>query len=384
MKRATRILVGLCLCGLIAGTGLPARAQYTWSGADGVNNYWADADNWVEAGSPGYNSSAVFPDPAPAVKTADMNGVNRTGLHNLYFNTAGYVIGGAGSIRFDDDDTGDDDIRSMGAGINEIACAFEFAYVTATTEKVINIGAGNWLNFSGAFTTGAPGIIQGPGTMAISGPDATSRSSKFNFTIEDPAFTFLANSMVAVGYAQDWTQGTIGGTGGHLLYGNGVAEDFLGGTFAPGGDGVLGNEIGEFRFQAYDAAGSGSNPVNFTGIQVDMQIDSLGNHDKVVLELGGSGRLNINSDVTLNIIGTAIPDGSYVLFENVACADITGTFSTVNFNGSAANPSNFTVHHNGSDITLDVVGIPEPASLGLVAMAAALLAFRRNLHHRRK
>lgn len=364
---------------------LPAGAQtvHTWTGASGANNYWTTGTNWNN-GTPGWlDGYTEFPNPAPGTtQIIDMNNYWYNGASKLLFETSGYRIedngGGAAGIRLDDvSNVAGDDIRSVGVGVNEIAVGFAFGSTTNDTRNV-TVGTGNHLLFSGSFQS-TPVFYSGGGTLVIDQPtDDTARNFNAQYNITDNNFTLLLNNIEATN--TDWTLGTVGGNGGILNYGNGVDTDFTGTTFMVGGDGTAagGDEIGTFTFRSWDVANTGRSYVDFNaGTTVEMQIDTLGNNDKVLLELANptnqAGNLRIGSGVTLDLFGTVIPDGTYILFENVGYEQaMTGTFGTVNFNGSPIDPSNFQLNYNGNNITLDVTGlsaIPELSSLLLLGLS---------------
>ena len=378
--RGTLVTLGAVL--LVAGSA--GAAWSTWTGADAATNiYWNNGLNW-DGGQPGWLDEALFPASAPTQMTVDMNGAWVNGITKLWFETSGYQVidtVGGGGIRFDNDDEQEatDDIISKGAGTNEFGALFNIGSAAGTKMFYTETGNHMWFSdFGGAqaFT------VYGGGTMVIGGTDDTNRNWNAMYTIGDANTTVLFNKIAAIN--NSWDTGTIGGSGGVITYGNSGTTSFNSGiTFAPGGDGSTagGDEIGTFTFLSYDLEGTGRWNVNLnSGSVTEMQLGTDGTADKVVLALTKeqtSGDLSIDSGATLALTGTTVLPGTYTLFENfyTTAPDITGTFGTVTYNGGAL-PASWTLHYNGDSITLEV---PEPATMGLLAIGgAALLARRRS------
>lgn len=396
----------LTLTASITGAALSA-AVHTWDGDDATNpSYFGDNDNWVEGSAPNFGSYPVFP-AGPSQMTVEMVNAGgaslfRSGTQGINFQTAGYVIqdtigDGTGGFRYDFNGTAAATggqpygVNSSGIGINEIAARFQISSTDAKEpdsgqpSRPITIGAGNTLLFSGGWEDGQGWTLQGDGRMVVNNTNVgANRSNSFNAGINMNGNTTLLNrgSMQLGVSNRSLANGTIGGDG--IFYARtGTTIDFLGTTLAPGGDGtaVGGPEAGSLTWTT-GAVDTSSNLLIGAASTFEAYIGSGGTSDlaQLLIDLDG-GTMTIDSSATLNIVGSVIQDGTYVIINDIGDSNpISGTFGTVLFNGVAANPSNFTVNYNDDFISVDVTGVvPEPSTYALIAGLAcgALMVLRR-------
>jgi hypothetical protein len=262
-------------------------------------------------------------------------------------------------------------VSSAGTGVNTVGTRLTSS---GTGNVTFNVGTGNTLRITGELALGQARILNGPGTMVLDGPNQASMGTG--------VWTFNSNPTLLINnrgqFGGTLTSGRIGGSGTAVGY-QFQTTTLDGATLAPGGNGTHGPTIGTFTFQ--------SNTTSRHELVLDDQAifeaeigTTLGSNDKLELRLSdaGGGNLEIKAGATLNLIGTTIQDGSYTIIQNIDADPIVGTFTNVNFNGSPINPSNITVTYSTNSVVVNVTGIPEPASLGLLA-AGAMGVLRRRL-----
>ncbi len=369
---AVALLATFAMAGAV--TGQAAAAVSTWTGA-GTDDFFINSANW-SGGAPGFNDTGQFTG-APTASQPDLNGATRNGV-SIDFQSAGWTIrddAGGGTLRLD----GGSLLRSLGSGVNEISANLSSASGSGPNQIVV--GSGNTLNLSGGFNINNDRTISGGGTLVFTGANQASLNSR-GYSFSDST-TVLANTAVAVGRTTLDNGGVFGGTGS--LIGDSFTSGLIvnNGTLAPGGNGDFGPEIESLLLASESASRS---IVEFnSGAVLEIQFDALGNHDLLQLDLGSGGFLDINAGATLNLIADGgVPDGSYTIVENIDFSsanqntDIDGTFTHVNFNGQAIDPSHFTITYNDDSIVVNITGvIPEPASVVLLGLGALFMAGRR-------
>lgn len=349
-----------------------------WTGG-GANNYWATGGNWQENAMPGWLGTATFTG-SSGVPNPDINGGAYNGI-SLDFQSAGWTISdsvGTGAIRVDG---GTCSIKSAGAGVNHINANIGGSGTNALS---MNIGSGNTLRISKGFAQSRYDFGSSSGTLVFDG--SVLQGSTGSTMTNKSSLTILANTTGsgALQYSsyRGETGSRLGGTGTIQGYQYGITTIASGATLAPGGNGAFGDEIGTLTIKSSSAT-IRHNVVLDAGAVFEAQLGAmLGSNDKLVLNSYGNGFIDIKTGVTLSLLGDgAIEDGAYTIMANLATdmKDITGTFSTVLYNGQAIDPEHFTVDYLGDSIVVNVLGvIPEPATIGMLGLGALVtLLIRR-------
>jgi hypothetical protein len=249
----------------------------------------------------------------------------------------------------------------------------------------MNIGAGNTLRISKTFTPSYLDFGSSSGTLVFDGSVQQGSGSYTSVPWTVPtAMTMLANTTGAgsLSFGNFLSYGRLGGTGTIVGFQYQTSTIGAGGVLAPGGNGEFGDEIGTLTIQSSSDVNR-HNLVLDTDAIFEAQLGSmLGSNDKLIFDSYGNGKITING-ATLNLQGEgAIADGTYTIIENLATdmADISGTFSTVLYNGAAVDSENFTVNYNGDSITVDIFGVvPEPVTLGLMSVGGLFTLLIRRL-----
>ncbi len=341
---------------VVMSMSLGAQTICYWTGADPTTNAWGSNANW-SGNKPGYDSIAVFTNDPATTQNPDMYGESRDGT-GLDFQTAGWTIrdsAGTSSLR------ADKRIRSLGDGVNIVE---SYVYKAESSTPVI-VATNNTLVFAGGAQFGGnlTSYLCDGGTVVFGGD--TDRSGYFGTTQFTNDYTIIANVVQGFG-AINLEKATIGGTGGLNGWKWGTSNFGEGGKLSPGGTGVFGDEISSFILKS----NSDGHTYNFNdGFSVEIQIgETLGKNDKVIFDSPGNQRLDIKSGVTLNLYGSSIEDGDYIIFEKTPTTsrDIRGTFSTVNYNGEAIDSEHFEVAYNGSNIVVSVTGMADPTGTILI------------------
>ncbi|WP_269537305.1 PEP-CTERM sorting domain-containing protein [Cerasicoccus fimbriatus] len=364
---------------------------FTWEGDDPTNPTWFGVGaNWLEGSVPNFNNYYVLPSGA-ASKTIEMvNGSGaslfRTGVQGVNFEDAGWVIqdtvgDGSGGWRYDFNGSSGSigtqpyGINSSGVGVNEIRARFQISSTnnadTGQPIRPITVNSGNTLLFSGEYVDGQAWTLQGGGTMVVNNTN-DNRGNSFNAGLGLNDATTLLNrgTMQIASSSLSLTDGTIGGDG--TFYGRMDATiTFDGTTLAPGGDGSIagGGEAGDLTWMSGSAGSLTRVAIGATGtFEAYIGPGGAADNARLVLDLDG-GTFNIVSGATLNIVGSTIQDGTYeIIVDGDDTADFTGTFSSILFNGAAADPENFSVNYGLDSITVDVSGmVPEPQTYALLA-----------------
>lgn len=327
-----------------------------WTGA-GADNFWDTGTNWLGGVKPNFNGAAGFTGDAGSIPHPDVNGTAQNGIA-LDFQTAGWTISdgvGTGSVRVD----GGLYINSVGAGVNRLNVDIGG---TGTNPLAIHIAAGNTLRVSKAFNQSRLDFGTSDGTLVFDG--SVLQGSTGSTTTNATALTILVNTTGAGALRYSSYLGgsgsRLGGTGTVQGYQYGTTTFGAGATLAPGGDGTFGAEIGTV-FWTCNATNIRHNISFESGSIFEAQIGAaLGSNDKLLYETYGSGYINIKAGAILNLLSDgAIQDGTYTIIENVTTnvTDIAGTFSEVNYNGSAADPAKFTVNYLGDSVTVTITGV---------------------------
>lgn len=356
--------VGLTAIGP-AGSNLCTKAGFIevkdpsvyWTGA-GADNHWNTGGNWDTGSQPAFGRTATFAGDAGAVSNPDVNGTTNLGI-SLNFKTAGWTISdsaGTGAIRVDGGMT----ISSDGVGVNHLDTG-----ITASGSTVVRmtIGSGNTLRVSRGFLPNNIDFGASSGVLVFDGSVNQGSSVYSASPLTCPALmTILVNTVSPNIFSLSVAKiyGRLGGTGTLSGYQYQTSTIESGGVLAPGGNGEFGDEIGTMVFAS--ASTNLRHSVSFeTGSTFEVQLGAnLGSNDKLVLNSYGGGYVNIKAGVTLNLLGGgAIQDGTYTIMENLATdmADIAGTFTAVNYNGSAVDTNKVTVSYLGDSITVTVVGL---------------------------
>ncbi len=378
-------------------------AVEVWEGDDAINpTYFGDANNWANDSGAGFNDYHHYASSA-VTKTVEMvnnGGVSlfRSGVQGVNLEGAGWLIqdtvgDGSGGWRYDFNGlaanigTQPFGINSTGAGINEMAARFQISSTntpdTGQPTRPITVGIGNTLLFSGDFVDGQGWTLQGDGTMIVDNTNSNGGNNSFNagIVINDNPTLLNRGSMSISGASEELDSGTIGGDGTFHLR-TGALLSFTGTKLAPGGDGSSegGSEIGALTALADATAGA---DIAFeSGTVLDFQLGSggVGDNDQFLVDLNVGGDLTISSAVTLSLSGSLVQDGVYTLISDIGDSNaFTGTFDTVLWNGSAANPANFLVNYGDDAITVGVTGlIPEPSSTSILVLGILSMFLRRN------
>lgn len=390
------------LCCPLLAAGLCA--QSTWTGGDATNpSYFGDSDNWT-GGVPNFPNYQIYPT-GPTQQTIEMVNAGgaslfRTGTSGINFETAGYVLqdtvgDGSGGIRYDFNGTvaatggNPFGVNSQGAGVNEFAARFQISS-SDTREpdsgqpvRPITVGTGNTLLFSGTFEVTLGFSLLGDGRMIVNNTNINS-GSQFNAGINIPNGATLLNrgSMVIGPRDISLISGVIGGDGHFNAYANNYDVVFAGTTLAPGGDGTTlgGPEAGVMTWvSSLDGQASSLSIGGASTFEAYIGPGGTSDLAQLFLDLNG-GTLDLESGSTLNIVGSTIQDGTYVIISDIGDSNpFTGTFSNVLFNGIAADPSNITVNYNDDFVSVDVTGlVPEPSTYALMAgLACGAIVFWR-------
>lgn len=337
----------------------------TWTG-DAGNGVWSNGGNWTD-GTVGFGGNGIFTgtptDPMPILNTG------RSAV-SIDFQSAGWTIrDGGGSLRIDGSTSAATyDIQSLGAGVNRIEPTMGTSGSAAIS---INLGADNTLALSNV-NWGKVINVSGDGTLVFDGTaQGISFSTRYSL---DGNPTILINTTFGFGAGSPDGPGTWGGTG-TILGRNAAIYTFTGeNIIAPGGNGAFGSEIGTLSVTSDGTAGQGPGIV-LDGASLDIQIGStLGDNDMLMhqSERGGTG-LVLQNDPVLNLFGDIIEDGTYTIAMSDSPLGVTGTFGTVNFNGTPIDPVNFAVNYDANAITVDISGvIPEPGMYATFLGAAVL------------
>lgn len=380
----------------------------TWTGNDVTNpTYWGEGDNWTPSGA-GFGDYAYFPS-GSTVKTVQMvqaggNSFTRSGVQGINFEDAGWLItdtvgDGTGAISYafngSPASVGSQPygINSSGAGINEIAAGFSLSTTNnpgaGQPQRPFTVNTGNTLLFSGNFINGQNWTLQGNGTMVVNNTNSN-RTNTFNAGLvinDSPTLLSRGTVQIAIG-GQDFEldSGTIGGDG--RFSGRTQADvTFTGTKLAPGGNGtaVGGDEIGTLTWiSGLDTNYTNLSLANGTTFEVDIGDGGVGDNDQLILDLkataANNGFLDIENGTTLNIVGSVIQIGTYIIVDDAGTSsDIQGTFTDVLLNGSPINPSDIVVNYGPDQITVDVLKfIPEPSTYTAVfGLLAVLMVSRR-------
>ena len=250
---------------------------------------------------------------------------------------------------------------------------------TLNSARTLNlIGAGNGLIGGAMSDTGG---VSSATSVAKSGTGTwTLSSASIGYTgttaVSDGRLLMNGTQTGAAAYTVNGT-GTLGGAGTiGTAAANGVTVA-AGGKLAPGASlGTLTMNLGTSG--TLDLAGAVTS-ANSQALQ--FELDTAATSDKVIVTNSGSTTaLNIGSGVLEldDFIFTAtsnIAIGEYTLFDSNAA--ITGTLGA-NVAGAFANGivGNLQFGDNGNDLVLSVTGVPEPTSLGIIAMGGMALLRR--------
>ncbi|MFV0336747.1 MAG: PEP-CTERM sorting domain-containing protein [Chthoniobacterales bacterium] len=352
----------------------------TWTGASSSD--WNTVGNWNPTAIPsnGWNGDRAFFDSTATSGTVNLN-LSITAM-GITFDSAGWTIENATAVlNFTQNTTPTGITNNISSGTN-----------TINLQRIRNNSAGDNI----------PIITIAGGTLVLGGEVYRYGNSAWNFSgggkvvqtgtdtsqgLPDlDAFTgeyYFANGLSGTAWGAKNLGGTnalLGGVGQISMYG-GHSGVTISGTIAPGGDGdVIADPIGTIEISGLTSINASGVSMN-TGSAFQMDIGTmLGSNDKIEFSNLYNRAFNY-SNGTLDLKGTTIQDGTYILFEDIdaTVADFSGTFSSVLFNGSAINPSNFTMNY-GTDlisVTISGLAIPEPSSAMFLGLSAAALVLRR-------
>ena len=377
----------LCACTLFAQT------DNTWLGD--TDNLWTTDANWSAGAAPdngtGGAYNVIFNDPADSTFQPDTSGGGPgRDANTVTFNQAGWTISGAGDeIQFFAP-SGSTHISSNGAGVNRIDSGVE-ASGSAGSGTNIDTAAGNTLVIAHKCEIGAD--KNGSGTLVIdTGANFNPRGSAVNVNNG----TLLINGTFD---HNDFGHDTFVNSGA-TLGGIGVTDQTnrvtydvrSGGTINPGGDGTFGPVIG--TFEVSNGRGSGDRDSTFTfqtGSVYHADIDAAGNSDHLMFTKSAANDasdvfLNIQSGVNLELWGSPAYGVEYDLFSvhGIDTRYDGSQFGSVALNGSPLTEGlEYTATYISTGDDDETIGglkltlIPEPSSLVLVSMVAALLLARR-------
>lgn len=351
----------------------PTGIDKEWDGG-AMTNAWEDAANWNPDGVPTLVTDDVLISGAYTViisSTSTIESLTMAGGASLTIaapHTLTVAGNGNDGVELDDMGTAltvngslnSNNHGGTGIDINE-DCSLT---VAASGSITINNVEGNGIEFSQNIVnnglilitdvTGKAGI-EGKGTndnitftnngfITISGGDSGIDLAS-DFLFNNYGTVTVSNAGALVDDGSDFINyGTFKGNG---TVENGNNYDFStepGSTLAPG------TSIGKLTF---------SNKVDFTGINLNIEINGVGtpgiDYDQIVVSSGGV----ILTGATLNLSGSYMPmsGDEFMILEKVSAGAITGTFSGL--------PSNFTISYtggDGNDVTLSALG-PLPVEL---------------------
>ena len=269
-------------------------------------------------------------------------------------------------------------LNKTGAGKLTLAGTNNYAGPTTISAGVLEVGSGGAtgtlgsgavansgiLRFNRSGTVNVPNSISGTGSLEQDGPGITELAGVNTYTgsTDIDAGTLLVSGSLSGSAVHVNAGGTLGGTG--II--NGVVDIDAGGFLAPGGS------PGTLTMTSLDISAAVT-AINSGALRFDLA--SVVSSDKVLLTSGpltiGSGLLEFNDFVfSLGSLGV----GSYTLFDTNQ--PISGTLGA-NLSGPLGADYFGTLSYaNGTnDIVLDVV--PEPGSLSLLGVGAALALVRR-------
>lgn len=344
------LIIVLVVLGMSIRVG--AQTLCYWTGADSTTNSWSSNANW-SGSKPGYNSIAIFTNfPGGTPQNPDTYGAGRSNT-GIDLQTAGWTIKdsvGTSSLQVNKQ------MRSLGEGVNIIE-----SYIHKSSTAPLIVGTNNTLVFAGGAEFDGDGtayLCEG-GTVVFGGDE--DRSGFYGRTMITNDFILYANVVQGFGTITV-TNGTIGGTGGLNGWNSGTSYFRGSGKLSPGCDGVWGDEISSFTLKSKSST-TGHFYKFESGSSMEIQIgETLGVNDKVIFDSPSSTKLTIDSGVTLNLYGSSIEDGDYIVVEKTerTSKDLDGTFDIVNFNGELIDEDYFTVTYNGSNIVVSVEGMADP------------------------
>lgn len=366
------------------GTQLSQPTLYTWTGGNGN---WSDASHWNPACVPGADDDVIINTAANVTLTSDVS------IHNLTFASGAKIIGsyditingdlacGSGSIANAGDITIEGDVNFAGTNTTTI-----FGDNSGNTGGDINIngsfnlsGQSNCqiyqkhMSLNGGAVHSSTGYlyIYNSGTVTLPSGQVYKASSPNGGTIGTQSYltgTFINNGT----FERD-------GTGDFNLYyatfnfqNNGIV-DLKAGNISVGATGIFNNNstgiikgvsglkgLSATTFFNSGTIAPGASPgcLPITG---DITNSTLN------IELGGTtvctdydqlqvtGTFTAAGTLNVTLFGGITPTLGDEFIITTATGTLSGTFSTLNLPGSL---SDWDVHYNAHDITLEYIGVP--------------------------
>jgi|TARA_B110000908_G_scaffold172777_1_gene243121 hypothetical protein len=372
MKKLPLYLAAVSIL-LSVNTLTHAQVTSTWQGDESTS--WNTAGNWDNSDIPASGSeTAIF----------DVTG-NQNNQPNMdvdvdsaiQFDNAGWSITGTSDINFKSGGNGI--TNNATSGVNSVKVAEIRNNSSSDVGVYINAAGVGGTLVLGAMDRNATWSILGGGTIILDGADNTAGTiatdfSSFSGSLLTNSTGEFVSSTNNDTIGSNASGSTVGGIG--TLKGRNFGTTFIEGTLAAGGNGsYIADKIGDLTLTSAGTSRADFTMVTGSTFAVDIGTGGVGDNDRLLFDLNNGGNIAIESGVTLSIIGTTIQDGTYTIATEIGgdSHPIIGTFDTVLFNGSAIDPSKFTVNYGADAITLDITGVvPEPSTYALIAGCFAL------------
>ncbi|WP_309386216.1 hypothetical protein [Cerasicoccus frondis] len=361
----------------LLGTGLSLGDVTTWTGAGSTGSgNWTDAANW-DNGAPGIDDTAIFSTTGMA-NQPDV-GTSVLSIQQIQFDSAGWTIssGTGGGFIFR---SGIEGIYNNVPGVNTVSVDTMSVNSSSDTWNWQVVAGSTLVINGGDYNRNNGNVISGDGLIIVNAEDVggnPSDTSGFTGTLLTGE-----NGTFNIGNGTTSATSTFGGIGAleFRKFNNG----FIGGTIAPGGDGVLIPQIGALTFVSESTGRSGATFLSGSTLAMDIGTGGPGDNDKIETDFNGNPSLDIETGVTLALFGTIALDGTYVLIEDIDdSGDFSGTFETITWNGEdvTGDTDRFLLNYGNDQISITLTNVPEPSTyvviIGLLAVCVTTACRRR-------